>query len=137
MIITFTPTDSERRVYEFDPNKLMSVEAELVEKKVGKPYGQAVTDIMQGSALARRALVFVLEKRTHPTLNWDAFDFPFDAVEFEFDRDELTDMRARVEASPLISDEDRTQALAQLDQLIAEAPEPAPKAPAPSAEPAT
>lgn len=136
MIVTFTPAEGETRSYDFEPARLMSVEAEHVEKKTGKPYEQAVGDIVAGSALARRALLWVLEKRTHPTLAWEGFDYPYGAVEISFDKTELDELIDGVTKAPGMADEDRAAALAQLQRLRESAPE-SPKAPGPSAETAT
>lgn len=127
MIVTFTPVEGDTRTYEFKAKKLLSVEAENIERLVGKPYTEAVQSVIQGSALARRALVYTLEKRAHPTLSWSAFDFPYDAVEVEFDAEEMADIRAAIEAAPNIDEAERAAMLAQFDEIEA-----APKAPAPS-----
>ncbi len=134
MIIKFTPVEGDTREYQFKPKKLMSPEAEAIERIVGKPYAEAVQAVMQGSALARRALVYTLEKRAHPTLKWPDFVFPFDAVEVEFDAEELAEIRAGVESAPGLSDEERAEALADLAALEESAPE-APKASEPSGDP--
>lgn len=93
MIVTFTPVEGDTRTYEFKPRLLPNRDAELLEKLTGKNYQSLVQAVTTGNALARRALVFVFEKRTHPTLKWDAFDFPYGAVEVEYDRDEFAAMR--------------------------------------------
>ena len=131
MIVTFTPVEGDSRAYDFKPQKLMSVESETVERLTGKPYLEAVQAVVQGSALARRALVYVLEKRAHPTLSWASFDFPFDAVEVEFDRDELATMREAVATAPGLSDAERDQATTALAAMEEAAPV-VPKAPEPS-----
>jgi hypothetical protein len=127
VIVSFTPVEGDTRTYEFKAKKLLSVEAENIERLVGKPYSEAVQAIIAGSALARRALVYTLEKRTHPTLSWASFDFPYDAVDVEFDAEEMADIRAAIEAAPNIDEQERAAMLAQFDEI-----EPAPKAPTPS-----
>lgn len=129
MIVTFKPDEGEARVYEFKPDRLMFVEAEELERLTKLPYeGGFQQAIFEGSALARRALTFVFEKRTHPTLAWKTFgDFPVSAIKVEYDKSELADMRAALATAPL-TDEERAQASAAIDQLEVDAPE-APKAP--------
>lgn len=133
MIVTFTPVEGDSRSYDFKPRRIMSAEAENIERLVGKPYAEAVQAVIAGSALARRALVFTLEKRAHPTLRWTDFDFPFDAVEVEFDADELAEIRASVEQAPGLSDAERADALAGIAALEETTP-PTPKAPEPSGD---
>ena len=132
MIVTFTPTEGDSRAYEFKPRLLPNRDAELLEKLTGKSYQTFVQDATSGNALARRALVFMFEKRTHPTLKWDAFDFPYGAVEVEYDRDEYAAMREAIEADKSLDDEERAPIVAQLREFEESAPE-VPKAPAPSA----
>lgn len=129
MIITFTPAEGEKRVWEFTKSTLMSVEAEVVEEKSGRTFDETIEAAFKGSARARRAIVYVLEKRTHPTLAWAAFDYPVDAVEIQFDRDELGRLREQVEKRPGLSDAERAEAIEALSQAEAELPE-VPKAPA-------
>jgi len=131
MIVKFTPSEGDTTTYDFKPKKLLSVEAEVVEKLTGKTYTDAVQAMIAGSALCRRAVVYVLQKRTHPTLSWTSFDFPYDAIEVEFDSDELADIKAAVASAPGLSDSERTAALEQIESLEEAAPE-APKAPEPS-----
>jgi len=131
MIVTFTPTEGDTRTYEFKPRLLPNKEAELLERLTGKDYQTFVQDASKGNALARRALVFMYEKRTHPTLKWDAFDFPYGAVEVEYDRDEYAAMREAIEADKSLNDEAKAPIVAQLREFEESAPE-IPKAPAPS-----
>lgn len=131
MIVTFTPTENDTRIYEFKPRLLPNSDAELLEKLTGKTYQSFVQDVTSGNALARRALVFLFEKRTHPTLKWAAFDFPYGAVEVEYDRDEYAAMREAIEADTSLEDEDKAPIVAQLREFEESAPE-VPKAPAPS-----
>lgn len=131
MIVSFTPVEGDTRTYDFKPKKMLSVEAETVERLTGRTYNEAVQAMIAGSALCRRAVVFVLEKRAHPTLSWGAFDFPYDAVEVEFDATELADIKAAVSAAPGLTEDERTAALEQIEALEGDTPE-APKAPEPT-----
>jgi hypothetical protein len=131
MIVTFTPTEGDSRVYEFKPRQMPNSEAEQIEALTGKNYAEAVSLVQSGHALARRALVYVFEKRVHPTLSWKTFDFPYGAVEVEFDRDEFAAMSAAVASDSSLDETARAEALAQIAELAEDAPE-VPKAPAPS-----
>lgn len=137
MIVTFTPVEGEKRTWEFRADKIMQPEAELIERRTGMTYDQFTQAIVQGSALARRALVFVFEKRVHPTLSWDAFgDFPVTAIQVDYDRDEMAEILKQVRESPGLTDEERAGVVAALEAAALEAPEP-PKAPEPNVEVST
>lgn len=131
MIVTFTPTESDTRTYEYKPRLFPNKDAETIERLTGTSYQKFVQDVSSGNALARRALVFVFEKRVHPTLKWDAFDFPYGAVEVEYDRDEYAAMREAIESDTTLDDEAKAPIVAQLREFEESAPE-VPKAPAPS-----
>lgn len=131
MIVTFTPTEGDTRTYEWKPSALPNRDAELLEKLTGKNYSSFVQDASRGNALARRALVFMFEKRTHPTLKWDAFDFPYGSVEVEYDRDEYAAMREALESDTTLDDEEKAPLVAQFREFEESAPE-VPKAPVPS-----
>lgn len=128
MILTFNPGEGEARSWPVQLDKIMQPEAELIERRTGMTWDEFGGKLAQGSALARRALVYVLEKRTHPTLAWESFgaDFPVGAISLEYDRDEMAQIIAGMdEAMPDGAEKDA--ALAQLRALAEDAPE-APKA---------
>lgn len=126
MILTFSPDDGEPRVWQVKLDRLMQPEAELIERKTGMTYDGFGAALLQGSALARRALAFVFEKRTHPTLTWESFgDFAVSAITLEFDAEEMADAIASVEKSMPDGDE-RDAVLVQLRALAEDAPQ-APK----------
>lgn len=130
MIVTFTPVEGDTRRYEFRLQKLASVEAAVIEKLTGMDYRTEFLQRLQGSALAQRALVYVFEKRSHPTLGWASFDFPVDAVEFEPDAADLADSRAALTSGKVdLTPDEIEAALRQVDALEAEMGEQAPKSP--------
>lgn len=131
MIVTFTPTEGDVRIYEFKPRLLPNSDAEMIERLTGQTYQSFVQAATSGSAKARRALVFLFEKRVHPTLKWETFDFPYGAVEVEYDRDELAAAREAVEDDGSVDEDAKAVFVAQLRELEESAPE-VPKAPAPS-----
>lgn len=133
MIITFTPTPDEKHVHHFDAGKLMNTESEIIERKVGKPFQQVVNDLIAGSALARRAVLWVLEKRRTPELSWAAFDFPYGAVEIEFDADEYDALIEGVQSSPELGEDAKAAMVEELLAEKAKAPE-VPKAPEPDSD---
>lgn len=131
MRIVFEPAEGERREYDFDESRtLMSTEAAVVEKLTGWDFRGEFLQRLPGSVQAQRALLFVLEKRTHPTLAFKDFDFPAGAVSVLPDLGDMQRARALVESGQVaLSPEQRAEALAQLDEAEAALGETAPKSP--------
>lgn len=139
MRILFTPADGEKREYAFDPDRtLTAVEAGVVESLTGMDYRGEFEGRVHTSVKAQRALLYVLEKRTHPVLRFDDFDYPAGAVDIDLEAADIERMRQKVTESQN-RPEVKAAALAQLDAAEAELGEPAPKGPAgtPSAATAT
>jgi hypothetical protein len=111
MLFVYQPEGAQRTAWEFEPNKLMSPEAEAIERHTGMTYNQWTKAVTEGSILALHGLLYVMLKRTEPTLKWDSVQFCLDDVDFELDDTEAADAVARLEAL-----EDRTPAQ---DNLLA------------------
>lgn len=119
MKLTYTPEDGEPQVWSFSADKLMTTEAEAVEKVTGMSYDEFGTALVRGRATAKRAVVWVLRKRSEPTLRYSAVDFPMGALAVELDVDELLAIRrAAVDGLPGVSDEDVATALVDIDRRI-------------------
>jgi len=119
------------RKWQFTLDKLLSVEAEALERQTGwvfpAEFGQ---QLVKGSIIARKALLWVFLKREDPTLLYRQVDPPAGAIGTDFERGELVLIREQVERSTDMPDEQRTAMLAQFDELIAGEPElPDPKVP--------
>jgi len=118
MLFNYRPEGAEPRQWEFVPDKLMVAEAEAIEKATHLTYAEFGAELVKGSMTARRALLWVLLKRTEPTLRHTQVDFPTGAVELEFEQSELKDMRRAVEDNADLSDAERAEYLKQLDRQI-------------------
>jgi len=90
----YTPEGADPQEWEFDPLKLMSPEAEAIEKHCNMIYGQWAQYVTQGSILAIHGLLYVLLKRSRPTLKWDEVQFSLSEVEFKFSDDEEAEVAA-------------------------------------------
>jgi len=84
----YKPVDGDAHEWDFDPAKLHDVEAIEIEKRTGVTYVEFGQQFMKGSILARKALLFVLLKRTTPTLRWDAVQFTVGEIDVDFDAEE-------------------------------------------------
>lgn len=137
MIVKFTPTEGDTRTYDLDDIRLMSTETGVIESLTGWSWGMHGLEYQQrvagGSTTAQRALLYVLEKRAHPTLVFKEFDYPADAVEVALGRSDFERIKALVEdPSTPIPAEQRAELLAQLEEgAAAFDDEPDPKDPAP------
>lgn len=122
MRITYTPEGAEPQVFEFKPKKLMSPEAEAIERHTGMTYKQFADAIGETSMLATHALLWVFLKRKDPTLKYDQVQFCLEEIEFDLDDDETTEavveLQRRQADRPLTDDE--AEALQQLQEAQVE-----------------
>lgn len=89
MKVTYNPEDGEEQVFNYNPNKLLSVEREALEKRTGRAFNDFAMGVLKGDALCRRALLHVLLKRVHPTLSFDDVDFCWDELTVEMTKGEI------------------------------------------------
>lgn len=89
MKVTYTPEDGDEQVFKYNPNALMSAEREALEKITGRSFNDFAMGVLKGNALCRRALLYVLRKREHPTLRFDDVDFLWDELTVEMTRGEI------------------------------------------------
>ncbi|MBL7624680.1 MULTISPECIES: hypothetical protein [unclassified Frankia] len=97
----------------------MSAEREIIERRFGGTYGAWAKAVVEGSSLARRILLWVLLKRTHPTVKYDDVDFAWDELRVEHSRQELGEIRDKL--SERFSGQDLLDAQAFIDADIAAA----------------
>lgn len=120
MFLVYRPEGSDEPTrWKYDPKRLMSPEMEKLERLTDRTYGQFVNDVQAGSALCRRALLYVFLKRQHPTLKFNEVEISWGELDFEYSRTELLEIRSDV-AENAAADR-RDSILAKLDEEIAEA----------------
>jgi hypothetical protein len=145
VFVTFTPEDTgEVQRFEFKPGRIRSSRAEMIEKKYAKLAGEKLTydqfkmAVAQGSAIARRVLLWHVLNTVHPTLRIEDVD-PFeDEILVEYSRTELEELRAEIVKAKGLDDEQREAIVARLDQEIETAPDDdGGKAPSKNSEPGT
>jgi len=88
--VTYSPEDGDEQVFDYNPNKLMSVEREALEKRTGMSFQQFTMGVLRGHSLCRRALLHVLLKRQHPGISFDDVDFCWDELTVEMTKGEIT-----------------------------------------------
>lgn len=122
MKVTYSPGEGDVQTWDFEPDDVPQSQAEMVEKRYGgQNWDQWLTDVRQGSARARRVLLWHLLRQTHHTLRFeDTPDFRMGQVRVDSSLPELRIQRERAAKMPGLSDDDRELVLAALDQDIAD-----------------
>lgn len=122
MFLVYTPEgQDEPKRWTYNPRKIMSAERENIERLTGKNWSEFTKDVVQGSSLCRRVLLFTYLKREHPGVKFDDVDFAWDELKLEYTKGELIQIRETVAESA--SGQERAAILAKMDQEIAEAHE--------------
>lgn len=98
MQFVYKPEGADPLRWEFDPNRLMSPEVEVIERHTGLTFGEWADAVGRGSFTAIHGLLFVLLKRKHPTLKWDEVAFCMAEIDFEMDPEEQREAIAELEA---------------------------------------
>jgi hypothetical protein len=122
MKVTYTPVGGEPQVWGFEPDDVPQSQAEMIEKRYGgRNWDQFLQDCRQGSARARKVLLWHLLRQVHHTLRLeDVPDFKMGAVKVEHTVAELLVLRDRINKASL-DDEEKDGILAALDIEITEA----------------
>lgn len=135
MYLRYQPEGSgEPTIYKYDPKKMMSAEREALEKKTGLTYEQFHVKLVEGSAVCRRALLWVMIKRTAAATRYEDVDFAWDECELGLYKGEIEDMISAVNDAD-VAEGEKTQGLAALNEMLKDAiedPDAAGKAPSKS-----
>lgn len=129
MKFVYKPEGADPREWEFDPTRLMSPEVETIERHTGLAFTQWVEAIGNGSFLAFHGLLYVLLKRTTPTLKWSDVQFCMADIDMAMSPEEESDLVARLIEKRDSEGLDAAEG-AYLEQILAkrdtEEPEPVP-----------
>jgi hypothetical protein len=98
MKFVYKPEGVEPRKWDWDPDKLMSPEAEAIERHTKMTYKEWFDAIGRGSMLALHGLLYVMLKRSNPKLQWDEVQFSAGEVTFEMSDEEAAEALASLEA---------------------------------------
>jgi len=116
MYLVYTPDGGDEQRWSYNPRKLKATEREMLERKTERNFSQFTADALQGNSLCRRALLFLFLRREHPRIRWDDVDFTWDELRLEYSRQELQQLREKVEET--MNGSERDAALAKLDEEI-------------------
>ncbi|MFJ8804190.1 hypothetical protein [Streptomyces sp. NPDC102487] len=120
MYLVYKPEGSEEPSrWKYNPRKIMSAEREWVERRTERNWSEFTKDVVQGSSLCRRALLYIFLKREHPGVKYDDVDFAWDELSLEYSKGELIEIRKS--ASENTPADQRDAVLEKLDSEIAEA----------------
>lgn len=98
MDVTYTPEGGAAQTWNFNAGRVRTAEAEQIESRSGMRYEEWVLAIQQGSARARRVLLWHLMRRDHPRYRFeDTPDFYMDELVLEYDAAELGELLARLD----------------------------------------
>lgn len=97
MRLIYAPEGAEPQSWDFEPRKIMSPEAELIERHTGWTFDEFGQQFLKGSTLARHALLYVMLKRKTPGLRFDDVQFAMGEVDVVFGDDEMRAFRAALE----------------------------------------
>lgn len=95
--ITYAPEGAEPVSWEFAPDKLLNVEAMEIEKRTGMTFVQWGQELGRGSMTALTALLYVLMRRSRPSLKFEEVQFSMTEVTIETDKDEAGQVLAHLE----------------------------------------
>ena len=112
MLIIYRPDGAPEQTWEFDPQELLDVEATAIERVTGWTYGEFGEQFIKGSILARKALLWVLRKRTEPTLKFRDVAFRVRELDWKLDADERAKAR---EAMPDLAEDEQAAVQMLLD----------------------
>lgn len=148
MIIVYTPEGGEPEQY--DVRTLKVSEASIVSRTIDQTWGEIKAGMPGENLDAMRAIVWVLKKRSNPSLRFAEVDPGVDEMVTRFDRQEVVTyvenaLQLRT-TDPEVTGEQLAEALAEFpavaadrdhaERIIAEMTAEAPKDPAPEDEPA-
>lgn len=127
--------ESGKQKWEFRPGKVRSSRAAMMEKLLrklgGEPrtYEQFKADVVTGSSVARRVMLWHLLSLEHPTIRVEDVDPLDEEVLVEHSKQELADLRASLEKSNTLDEATKALMLEQVDLQIETAEDDGGKAP--------
>jgi hypothetical protein len=118
--LVYQPEGSDEPTrWQYNPRKLMSAEREAIERHTELPFAEFTQAVMKGSSVCRRALLWVMLKRDHPTTRYADVDFAWDELKLEFAKQEYAQMMRDAEEN--LSGEQLAQTLKGLQAELDDA----------------
>jgi hypothetical protein len=115
--LVYKPEGSdEPQRFKYHPQKLMSAEREMLERRTGRDFSDFTKAVINGNGGARRALLFMYLKREHPGTRYEDVDFAWDELTLEYSKGEYLKMRE--DAVENLHGDQLAAALQQIDAEI-------------------
>lgn len=92
MFLVYSPGDGDEQRFPYDPRKIRSLDMEAIERVTGRVWSQFTVEVVQGSALCRRALLWVMLRHNHHGLKFAEVDIAFGEVKLEYSWEEYERM---------------------------------------------
>ena len=109
--ISYLPEGQEPQSWEFDPDAADNLEAEIIEIVGGEAwdsYGQWLNLMGRGNMRAIRALLWVLQRRTNPDLDFNEIRFRTDQITVEAMDEEASAGKEEADAADIVSPQPTT-----------------------------
>lgn len=124
MYLIYEPDGAEEpKRFPYKPQKLMTAEREALERRSHMDFADFTKGVLNGNAVCRRALLWVMLKREHPTLRYEDVDFAWDELRLEYSRQEYELMRENLIDSGTATPEQIDQINREIATAIDEASE--------------
>ncbi|MFJ6566424.1 hypothetical protein ACIQNU_03330 [Streptomyces sp. NPDC091292] len=123
MILRYTPQSGAAIMWDLDQVRFLTSEAETIERTTDMEWSDVIsrgTLLFRKSPTARRAVTWVLLKRTEPTLRYSAFDPAIDEISVKLSGADLAELRAEADAqlaAGKATPEEVAEGLAELEEL--------------------
>jgi hypothetical protein len=127
MILIWNPEVGERREWAFEPARLRSVEAELIEAQGGSTWDtfhEFSTLFMRGHLRAQRAALWLLRHRDDPALTFASVDVTPYEITVLWTDEEMARIRDGLRDNPDLDADQREYLLSQWGGKDDEAPDP-------------
>jgi len=119
MIIVYAPRDGETHRWNMKEVRILSTEAEAVERVTDLEWDKARAKVLKGSMLALRAIAWVLMKRQEPALRYGEFVPEAGELGYEWDADERAVIRANIVSDDDLAPGEKALILAEFDEAEA------------------
>lgn len=120
MYLVYQPEGSDEPTrWKYIPQKLMSAEREMLERRTGMNFSEFTQNVVKGNSLCRRALLFLYLKRDHPTTKFEDVDFAWDELTLQYSRSEYLEMREAIQKT--LTGNELAAALEAIDAEMADA----------------
>lgn len=119
MYLTYQPEGSDDpQRWKYNYRKINTMEREAIEQRTGITYVEFTQQVVKGSSLCRRALLFTFLRRDHRGVRWEDVTFDWGELTLEYSKGEYQQMRQDLIDSGSLHGGELAAALESLDKEI-------------------